>query len=91
MNNNTLILIIGIIVALIAIIAAGIQIVYSMEQIKKSRENILRAESKVEAEPEKVKPSWDLARITLESYFNRNLSQVTYIFWLLNFDKLMSV
>jgi H+/gluconate symporter-like permease len=82
MNNDTLVLIIGIIVALITIVAAGFQLIYSMGQIKKSRENILKAESRVEAAPEKVKPSWDLARITLESYFNRNLSQVTYIFWL---------
>ena len=40
------------------------------------------AESKAEAEPEKAKPAWDLARITLEAYFNRNLSQINYIFWL---------
>lgn len=82
MNNSTLILIIGIIIAFITILAAGLQLISSLEQIKKSRENISKAESKVEAEPEKVKPSWDLARITLESYFNRNLNQVTYIFWL---------
>lgn len=82
MNNDTWALLIGIILALITIIAAGFQFIYSLDQIKKSRENISKAESKVEAEPEKVKPFWNLARITLESYFNRNLSQVTYIFWL---------
>ncbi len=26
--------------------------------------------------------AWDLARVTLQAYFNRNLSQVTLIFWL---------
>lgn len=46
------------------------------------QERIERAESKVESEPEKVRPAWDLARLTLEAYFNRNLSQITYIFWL---------
>jgi hypothetical protein len=45
-------------------------------------EKIAEAESKVEAEPQKVRPAWDLARITLEAYFNRNLSQITAIFWL---------
>jgi len=82
MNSDTLIIIIGIIIVVMAIVAAGFQLFNSIEQIRKSRENISKAESKVEAEPEKVKPSWDLARITLESYFNRNLGQVTYIFWL---------
>lgn len=46
------------------------------------KEKIAQAESKVEAEPQKVRPAWDLARITLEAYFNRNLSQITAIFWL---------
>lgn len=66
MNNNTLLLIIGIAIAFITIIAAGFQFIYSIQQIQKSKETILKAESKVDAEPEKVKPSWDLARITLE-------------------------
>lgn len=46
------------------------------------REKIAEAESRVEAEPGKVKPAWDLARVTLEAYFNRNLSQISSIFWL---------
>lgn len=43
---------------------------------------VLQAEKRVEAEPEKTKPAWDLARATLEKYFNRNLTQVSSIFWL---------
>lgn len=82
MNSSTIFLIIGIVITLIVIITAVFQVAYSIKQVSASRENLLKAESKVEAEPEKVKPSWDLARITLESYFNRNLNQVTYIFWL---------
>jgi hypothetical protein len=39
-------------------------------------------EEKVENEPENIKPVWDLARVTLERYFNRNLGQITAIFWL---------
>ena len=45
-------------------------------------ERIAIVESKAEAEPEKAKPAWDLARVTLEAYFDRNLSQITSIFWL---------
>ena len=52
------------------------------ELAQKAGQRIAQAESKVEAEPEKAKPAWDLARATLEAYFNRNLSQITSIFWL---------
>jgi len=46
------------------------------------RERIAIAESKAEAEPEKAKAAWDLARVTLEAYFNQNLRQINYIFLL---------
>ncbi len=49
---------------------------------KKSQKRIKDAESIAEKEPEKMKPAWNLARITLENYFDRNLKQVTAIFWL---------
>jgi hypothetical protein len=32
------------------------------------------------SQPEKAKPAWDVAKVTLESYFNRNLAQIRYIF-----------
>lgn len=47
-----------------------------------TREKIREAESKSEKEPENSKYAWDVARVTLESYFNKNLSQVSQIFWL---------
>jgi hypothetical protein len=50
--------------------------------LKESGKKIAQAESRVEAEPARAKPAWDLARVTLEAYFNRNLSQVASIFWL---------
>jgi nitrate reductase gamma subunit len=43
---------------------------------------VQQAEDRVSAEPEKSKFAWDLARLTLEAYFDRNLRQVTAIFWL---------
>jgi len=46
------------------------------------KEELNRATAKVEAEPERVKPAWDLARVKFELYIDRNLSQITYIFWL---------
>lgn len=49
---------------------------------RRTQKTIAEAEAKVEAQPEKVKPAWDLARVTLEAYFSRNLSQISAIFWL---------
>lgn len=43
---------------------------------------IERAEEKAESEPTKAKPAWDLARVKLEAYFDRNLFQVNQVFWL---------
>ncbi|MDZ7821954.1 MAG: hypothetical protein U5N26_09140 [Candidatus Marinimicrobia bacterium] len=39
-------------------------------------------EEKREANPGKTKYSWDIARIKLESYFDRNLSRSRCIFWI---------
>jgi len=46
------------------------------------KEELNRATARVEAEPEKLKPAWDLARVKLELYIDHNLSQSNYIFWL---------
>lgn len=70
------------------LVAAGIVPALTIEagrssaQQKRSTEEIAQAEAKIQAQPEKVKPAWDLARVTLEAYFNRNLGQITSIFWL---------
>jgi nitrate reductase gamma subunit len=45
-------------------------------------ERVEAAEKRADESPEKSKFAWDLARITLESYFDRNLRQVSAIFWL---------
>ena len=47
-----------------------------------SQEKISQAEKNLQEQPDKAKPAWDLARATLEQYFNRNLSQIRVIFWL---------
>jgi len=65
-----------------SVISAYRELMQTTDAVKKSNEKIAEAESKLEANPEKAKPAWDLARITLESYFNRNVHQVTFIFWL---------
>jgi hypothetical protein len=43
---------------------------------------IKAAEEVATREPERAKPAWDVARITLEAYFRRNLRQIDMIFGL---------
>src|SRR5690349_4272891 len=68
--------------ALISVLIIFLQTYFQRRTEEKNRERISQAENKVEKNPEKAKPAWDLARVTLESYFNKNLSQVSAIFWL---------
>jgi hypothetical protein len=50
----------------------------AQERLKQGK--IAELENKAEREPEKVRFAWDLARVKLESYFDRNLAQVKAIF-----------
>jgi len=58
------------------------KILWHWGRVKAIGERIATAESKVEAEPEKAKPAWDLAGGHLEDYVNQNLSQIDDIFLL---------
>lgn len=58
------------------------RILYYWKRARDIGERIAIAESKAEAEPEKAKPAWDLARVNLEAYVNQNLTQINYIFLL---------
>lgn len=50
---------------------------------KEARENkIEKVEQRLREHPEKPQLAWDLARVKLESYLDRNLSQVRSIYWL---------
>ncbi len=52
---------------------------------KETEKRVNEIEIKATKEPERVKFAWDLARIKLEAYFDRNLDQVKSIsswpFW----------
>jgi hypothetical protein len=45
-------------------------------------QQVAEADKRVESEPQKAKPSWDLARATLDQYFQNNLRQTWFVFWL---------
>ncbi|PVZ59276.1 hypothetical protein C9422_10050 [Pseudomonas sp. B1(2018)] len=50
---------------------------------REAREQIIETvERRVREHPEKPQLAWDLARVKLESYLDRNLSQVQSIYWL---------
>lgn len=55
---------------------------FSIHSISLQRAEIERLHERADKEPEKIKPAWDLAKARLELYFDRNLSQINYIFWL---------
>lgn len=57
---------------------------FQTEQVgsKLEEKAYLLAQERHREEPSKAKPVWDMAQITLESYFSRNLSQIRWIFWL---------
>jgi hypothetical protein len=83
MNKDNLILLITVILTVSTIIGTLIQEFFKKRsEERKAQERIKAAEESVEKNPGKSKYAWDLARITLEGYFNRNLSQISSIFWL---------
>lgn len=45
-------------------------------------QRIIKIEKLVEEQPDKIRFAWDLARIKMEAYFDRNLSQISLIFWI---------
>jgi hypothetical protein len=51
-------------------------------QVAVVEQKIATAEDRAERAPEKARYAWDLARVKLEAYFDRNLLQVNQVFWL---------
>lgn len=49
---------------------------------RKSEQKVEEAERRAEEQPQQPRAAWDLARIKLEQYLDRNLKQVRSIFWL---------
>ena len=66
------------------LLGVGLFLYFQTEQASSKFEEkaYILAQEKHREEPSKAKPVWDMAQITLECYFNRNLSQIRWIFWL---------
>lgn len=43
--------------------------------------DLVKAREGIEKNPDKVMPAWDMAQLTLEQYFQRNLRQINMIFY----------
>jgi hypothetical protein len=71
----------GIVAIAVAIAYAAATYQGVIEQIAQQQQ-IEKVEEQARANPEKPQLAWDLARIKLESYLDRNLSQVRSIYWL---------
>ncbi len=65
-----------------ALIGFGIYAYRRTIEEEQNEERVERAEQRVKDNPDQPQAAWDLARIKLESYLNRNLNQVRSIFWL---------
>ena len=70
-----------IIVVVGALSFLGYQLIDYQRQRKDDIADYKNAKKRADEQPEKTKPAWDLARVTLESYFNKNLSQINIIFY----------
>ncbi|MBO1386586.1 hypothetical protein BVJ60_17690 [Vibrio cholerae] len=75
----------GTAITLAAISAAIVSVIYAFQrsiEIVADDAKVVEAERRVIESPNQPKAAWDLARLKLESYLNRNLNQVRSIFWL---------
>jgi hypothetical protein len=74
-------------VAITLAIIGGISVlgvgVYEQAQASSAREQVIKeVEERARTHPKEPQAAWDLARVKLESYLNRNLRQIQWIFFL---------
>lgn len=65
-----------------AILAMGVVAYQRVLELTKRQKRIEAVEERYKKNPQETQAAWELARTKLESYLNRNLSQVYSIFWL---------
>lgn len=68
--------------AVAALLAFGVITYQNFIEQEARKDKIEEVEQRVREHPEKPQLAWDLARTKLESYLDRNLSQVRSIYWL---------
>ena len=68
--------------AIAALLALGVSSYYEVQKKEEEKEKIQTLEKEIKDNPTETKTAWELARLKLESYLNRNLKQVSSIFYL---------
>lgn len=71
----------AVVLAIGIIIILVIRSYQSVQEQNDARQEIEKVEEVARNNPDKPKATWDIARIRLESYLTRNLSQVKWIFF----------
>ncbi len=71
----------GLVMIVGVIVGVSVGAYYEHRSRSLQEKKIEQIEVRAEKEPEKTKFAWDLARVKLEAYFDRNLSQVRMIFF----------
>ena len=74
---------------LAGVFTLGIFAYQKSRQETKRAEKIEDVERRVQEHPDETRAAWELARVKLESYLDRNLKQVRSIFWLTVFIMLV--
>lgn len=74
---------------LAGVLALGIFAYQKSRQETKRAEKIETVEKRAHEHPNETRAAWELARVKLESYLDRNLKQVRSIFWLTVFIMLV--
>ena len=64
------------------VIAFVISALQKVKEKNEKEQKIEAVEKRVQENPKETQAAWELARIVLEKYINRNLAQVSAIFWL---------
>lgn len=72
----------GAIGAVAGLLGFGVKVYEDTKEQKRQKDKIETLEREVKENPTETKTSWELARLKLESYLNKNLQQVSAIFYL---------
>ena len=68
--------------AMAALLSVGVAAYQGLTEHEAREKKIENVEQRLREHPEKPQLAWDLARVKLENYLDRNLSQVRSIYWL---------
>lgn len=68
--------------AIAGLIVVGVAAYQGLKEQEAREQKIESVEQRLREHPEKPQLAWDLARVKLENYLDRNLSQVRSIYWL---------